>query len=190
MQASRKRAYFYRLQKLFAATVCATVALMPIGCHSKTAATPENFIAALNAHFADHPECLFPEAPRFPYETSDPVKTKQMDALADALMLTARKEPSIHVSRYVPTTVGERAAPRFCYGHRNVTSIDSFTPPAPSNGFTETQVAYHYTVVEVPVWAKSEAMRAAFPAMALEMGGGATGKATLAATMADWQVPE
>jgi len=176
--------------KVLTLIALASVLLPLAACHSDTAATPDNFIAALNAHFVAHPECLFPEAPRFPYETSDPVKTAQMDALAGSLMLTVKKEPNIHVSRYIPTAIGERAAPRFCYGHRNVTAIDSFTPPAPANGFTETHVAYRYTIAEVPVWAKSDAMRAAFPAMALATGGTSTGKATLAATMAAWQVPE
>jgi len=61
-----------------------------------------------------------------------------------------------------------------------VTSIDSFTPPATANGFTETQVVYHYTMQDIPVWANSAAMRAVFPALAQDASGTATGKATLA----------
>jgi hypothetical protein len=160
------------------------------GCHSKTAATPENFIAGINAHFADHPDCLFPESPHFPYETTDPVKTKQMNALVAAQMLEVEEERDIHASRYTPTAAGERAAPRFCYGNRVVSSIDSFTPPAQADGFPETQVAYHYTIEDIPVWAKSAELRAVFPAMAFATSGAATDKATLAATMAGWQVPE
>jgi hypothetical protein len=160
------------------------------GCHSKTAATPANFIVALDAYFLEHPDCLFPEAPRFPYEASDAVETKQMDALAKEQMLTVEEEADIHVSRYTPTQAGERAAPRFCYGHRAVSAIDSFTPPAQANGFMETQVAYHYTMDEVPVWAQSDGMRAAFPAMAVATSGAGTGKITLASTMAGWTVPD
>jgi len=177
-------------RNLIASLALASILLPLSACHSDTAATPDNFIAALNAHFLGHPECLFPDAPSFPYETTDPVKTAQMDALAGAQMLTVKKEPSIHVSRYIPTASGEHIAPRFCYGHRRISTIDSFTPPAPANGFTETKVAYHYTVAEVPVWTKSDAMRAAFPAMALATSGNATGNATLAATMVNWQVPD
>jgi hypothetical protein len=158
------------------------------GCHTKSSATPANFIKGLNAHFVDHPECLFPEAPMFPYETSDPVRIKQMNALADAQLLKA--SPGVQVSRFVTTPAGARLAPRFCYGHRVVTAIDSFTPPAPRNGFPETDVVYRYRVEDVPVWAQSQTMRAAFPAMARQTAGENTDKATLAGTIAGWQVPD
>lgn len=164
--------------------------LFTAGCHSKTAATPENFTAALNAHFLDHPDCLFPESPRFPYETTDPTKTKQMNTLVTTQLLTVVEELDIHASRYTPTATGARVAPRFCYGHRVVSSIDSSTPPAVANGFPETQVAYHYTMEEVPVWAKSAAVQAAFPTMAHNTSGTASDKATLARSAVDWQVPE
>jgi len=166
-------------------------ALLPLAaCNSKSSATPQNFITGLNAHFVDHPECLFPDPPRFPYETTDPAKTKQMDALVDAQLLTVEVERDIHASRYTPTEAGARVAPRFCYGHRIVSTIDSFTPPTPAHGFPETQVTYHYTMENVPVWAKSAAMRAAFPALALNTSGTASDKATLAGTIAGWQVPD
>jgi hypothetical protein len=113
-----------------------------------------------------------------------------MDTLVTSQLLTVEKERALHASRYTPTETGARLAPRFCYGHRVVTAIDSFTPTAQANGFPETQVAYRYTMEEVPVWAKSQDVRDAFPAMALATSGDATGKATLARTMADWQVPE
>jgi hypothetical protein len=175
----------------FAALLCGGALLLAsVGCHSKTAATPANFVAALNAYFLEHPDCLFPQAPRFPYETSGAVETKQMDALVKEQMLTVEGEADIHVSRYTPTQAGLRAAPRFCYGHRVISAIDSFTPPASANGFMETQVAYHYTMDEVPVWAESDGMRAAFPAMAAATSGAGTGKATLASTMAGWTVPD
>ena len=165
--------------------------LLPIaGCHSKTAATPENFTTGLNTYFAEHSDCLFPGGLSFPYETSDPVKTLQLDALADSQMLHVAVDHTIHVSRYTTTDAGARAAPRFCYGNRVVSSIDSFTPPTAANGFTETQVEYHYAMQDIPVWANSAAMRAAFPEMARDASGTATGKATLASTMAGWQVPD
>ena len=53
----------------------AALLLATAGCHSKSAPTPENFTTALNAHFLDHPECLLPDAPRFPLETSDPTRS-------------------------------------------------------------------------------------------------------------------
>jgi hypothetical protein len=175
----------------FLALLAAALLLPPLtACNSKSSATPENFTAGLNAHFADHPDCLFGDPPHFPYETSDPAMTKQLNALVNEQLLTVGQERELHVSRYITTDAGARVAPRFCYGHRVVSSIDSFTPPAPANGFPETQVAYHYTMQDVPVWAKSDAMRAAFPAMALATSGTASDKATLAGTMAGWQVPD
>jgi hypothetical protein len=174
-----------------AVLICGGALLLAgVGCHSKTAPTAANFMVALNAYFLEHPDCLFPQAPRFPYEASGPVETKQMDALVKEQMLTVEGEADIHVSRYTPTQAGLRAAPRFCYGHRAISAIDSFTPPAQANGFMETQVAYHYTMDEVPVWAQSDGMRAAFPAMAVATSGAATGKVTLASTMAGWTVPD
>jgi hypothetical protein len=160
------------------------------GCHSKSSPTPANFITGLNAHFADHPDCLYTPAPRFPYETSDPTEIKQMNSLVTNKMLTAENETSIHVSRYTPTDIGARYAPRFCYGHRQVTAIDSFTPPAQANGFTETNVTYRYTVQEVPVWAKSQDIQAVFPKLKAALSGESTDKATLAGTMVGWQVPD
>jgi hypothetical protein len=172
------------------ATLAAILVLPLAACDSKSSAKPENFITGLNAHFVDHPDCIFPDAPTFPFETNDAAKTKQMNALVDAQLLTVAVERDIHASRYTPTDAGARVAPRFCYGHRVVSTIDSFTPPAPANGFTETQVVYHYTMENVPVWAKSNAMRAAFPDMALKTSGTASDKATLASTMAGWSVPD
>lgn len=170
----------------------ATAALAAVlaGCNSKSSATPANFITGLNRYYAEHPECLFQSAPRFPYETSDPAETKRFNALADAQLLEVHKAESIHVSRYTLTSTGNRYAPRFCYGHRVVSAIDHFTPPAPSNGFTETNVTYRYSLQNVPVWAKSAGIEAAFPAVARALSGESTGTATLAGTMAGWQVPD
>jgi hypothetical protein len=176
-----------------AAKILVTTALSVLlftGCNSKTKATPENFTQALNAHFLDRSECLFVDT-KFPYATSDPVKTKQLNTLVKSLLLDVSFEYAVHTSRFTPTTAGARYAPRFCYGHRTVTSIDSFTPPAKgATGFPETQVVYHFKMEDVPVWAKSADVQAAFPDMAAKTSGDATDKATLAQTLAGWQVPD
>lgn len=176
--------------RIVAIAPLALTLLFALGCNSKTAATPENFTQALNTYFLSHTDCLLPEAPRFPFETTDPVKTKQMDSLAESQLLTRQTEPAIHASRYTPTAIGARYAPRFCYGHREVAQIVSFTPPAQANGFVETKVTYNYTMKDVPVWAKGAAVQAAFPAMAQATTKGGTATQTLAQTMAGWQVPE
>jgi hypothetical protein len=183
--------YAVRIANLvpLALTLVLTVVLAA-GCNSKTAPTPENFTQALNTYLLSHSDCLLPEAPRFPFETSDPAKTRQLDALVQAQLLTRATEPAIHASRYTVTPIGARFAPRFCYGHREVSQIVSSTPPAQADGFVETKVTFTYTVKDVPVWAKSAAVLAAFPAMAQATANGGTASRTLAQTMAGWQVPE
>src|SRR5258708_32230440 len=131
------------------------------GCNTgKSAPTPANYTLAINHHFLDHPDCLLSDT-RFPFETSDPARTKQLDSLAKSLLLDKSVESSIHVSRYTVTPAGTRYGPRFCYGHREVTSIASFTPIAISDGFKETTVTYSYTMKEVPVWAIAHDVQAA-----------------------------
>jgi hypothetical protein len=171
------------------ATTLAFVALAS-GCNTgKSAPTPANFSHAINKHFLDHPDCLLSDT-RFPFETSDPAKTKQLDSLVKSLLLNKSVETSIHVSRYTVAPAGTRYAPRFCYGHREVTSIDSFTPIAINDGFKETTVTYSYTTKEVPVWALSHDVQAAFPDMARATTGQVTAKATLAQTPVGWQIPD
>jgi hypothetical protein len=173
---------------LKSALIC--ILLLPFGgCHSKSAPTSENFIQGINKHFIDHPDCLLSNI-TFPYETTDPKQTAQMDSLVKSQLLEKTVEMSIHVSRYTVSTVGTRYAPRFCYGHRVANTIDNFTQPAVANGFKETQVTYHYTMEDVPVWAKSPEVLKAFPAMAEIISGHATGVATLAQTPVGWQVPD
>jgi hypothetical protein len=168
----------------------ALIVVLAAGCNSKTAPTPENYTQALNTYLLTHGDCLLPDAPRFPFETSDPARTKQLDSLVESQLLTRATEPAIHASRYTVTPIGARFAPRFCYGHREVNQIVSSTPPAQANGFVETQVTFTYTLKDVPVWARGAAVQAAFPAMAQATANGGTATRTLAQTMAGWQVPE
>lgn len=161
-----------------------------IGCNNgKSAPTTANFIEGLNKRFLDHNDCLLPNT-RFPYETTNAAETKQLDTLVKAGLLEKSEEHQIHTSRYTVSTTGTRYAPRFCYGHREITAIDSFTPPSPSNGFVETNVIYRYNMMDVPVWAKSANIQAAFPQLAEATGGNASAKAVLAQTPVGWQVPD
>jgi hypothetical protein len=175
--------------RTLSAVVMASIAIAA-GCNSgKSAPTPANFTLAINSHYLDHTDCLFSDT-RFPFETSDPQKTKQMDSLVKASLLEKSVETSIHVSRYTVSTNGTRFAPHFCYGHREVTSIGSFTPLAVVDGFKETTVTYSYTMKEVPVWALGHDVQAAFPDLAQAISGQVTTKATLAQTPVGWQIPD
>ncbi|MEO6981560.1 MAG: hypothetical protein ABI072_00405 [Edaphobacter sp.] len=179
-----------RLTAATLTTIALTLLGTTIGCTgTKNAPTPENFTQALNAYFVSRPACLLPNI-RFPFTTTDKVVTKQMDSLVKSLLLEKSEEMSIHASRYTVSTAGERFAPRFCYGHREIVSIDSFTPLAVVNGFKETTVNYHYEMKEVPVWAKSPDVLAAFPDMAHAIQNQATGTSQLAQTISSWQIPD
>ncbi|MEO6804542.1 MAG: hypothetical protein ABI286_08495 [Edaphobacter sp.] len=170
---------------LFMALLATTV-----GCNTgKSAPTPAAFTLAINNHFLDHPDCLLASV-RFPFETTDPEKTGQMDSLVKSLLLDKSVESSIHVSRYTVTPAGVRYAPHFCYGHREVASILGFTPIVVNDGFKETTVTYSYTMKEVPVWALSHGVQSAFPDMARATNSQVTAKATLAQTSVGWQVPD
>lgn len=171
---------------------CALAASLPLiaGCNSKTKATPQNFTQAVNDYYLERSECLFPNI-RFPYATSDPVETKQMNTLVKSHLLESSYESAVKTTRYTVSTTGTRFAPRFCYGHRSVTTIDNFTPPQKGlSGFPETQISYHYTLKDVPVWAQSPDIATAFPEMSRAVTNGGTDQISLAQTLAGWQVPE
>lgn len=51
----------------------------------------------------------------------------------------------------------------FCYGRRDVTSIDNFTTPATARGAMITRVTYSYEIVDIPEWAQTDSTRAAIP---------------------------
>lgn len=158
-------------------------------CDHKSAPTTPNYIKGLNTFYLDRSECLLPNG-RFPLETTDPAEQKRMNTLVASQLLKVSSEPAIKESRYIPTDLGAKSAPHFCYGYREITSIESATPPAVANGFNETQIVYHYVIKDAPVWAKSEAVQSAFPDLATKMSGNATDKATLAQTRVGWQVPD
>jgi hypothetical protein len=108
----------------------------------------------------------------------------------DAGMFTRLEDRDLHVDSYSLTPIGKRYAPRFCYGHRVIGGIAGFTPPGPHDGFTETTVTYRYTMEDVPVWARTDKIEAAFPALAKALSGSATDQQTLATAGAGWQVPQ
>ncbi len=172
---------------------CGLLALLG-GCSSANKPTNENFTQALNDYYDAHNSCLFPHGQQFPFEVAPGPTAKelkqQMDSLTDAGLATRLEDRSIHVFRYSLNAAGNRAAPRFCYGHRSVSGIESFTLPAPHNGFTETTVTYHYVMKDVPVWARTDQVKAAFPQLAKDLSDSPTDQATLATVGAGWHVPQ
>src|SRR3984957_8327395 len=159
------------------------------GCTGFKDPSPENFTGALNAYYGNHDDCLFQSSLQFPYEASTAEKDskiKSLDALEAAGLLKSLEDKDIHVKRYELTTYGKRVPPRFCYGHRVVTSIDSFTPPAMVDGQSTSQVSYHYKMMDIPGWADSDAMRKAFPALAKAASPDAQGQTKVVLSQSGW----
>ena len=177
--------------KIACKTSALLLALLLTACNNTGKAAPNyaNFTTGLNKYFLDHTDCLLPNA-RFPLETNDKAQIKQMDSLVKALLLDKAVDPGVKTARYTPSPAGARYAPHFCFGHREVVSIDSSSPLQVANGFKTTLVTYHYKMEDTPVWTKTDDVQAAFPAMALATSGQATAKATLAQTPVGWQVPD
>ena len=180
---------------IFAAPAGLALALLLTACTSNMTANRENFTRGLNLYYTEHNDCLYPSALRFPYEVSanDEANAiaKGLEALTTAGLLARTEEKTIRVKRYSLTPYARsRANARFCYGHRQVTGIDSFTPPAAVNGQRVSQVAYQYKMMDVPGWAQSDQMRAAFPVLAKTAASQTSGTAQLVLTAAGWRVPE
>jgi hypothetical protein len=171
------------------------VGIVLAGCTGFKDPSPKNFTGALNTYYGNHDDCLFQSKLQFPYEAStapsekDP-KIKSLDALEGAGLLKSLEDRDIHVKRYALTTYGQRVPPRFCYGHRVVTSIDGFTPAAAVDGMKAMQVNYHYKMMDIPGWADSDQMRKAFPDYAKASSPDAQGQTTVVLTQNGWRVPE
>ena len=104
----------------------------------------------------------FPVAQKFPNEVKvhEKAEMKDMDALAKAGLLTRIEDGAFQLVRYDVTPLGTRAKARFCFGHRDVTLVDSFTPLRVEDKRKASDVTYHYRIVDAPVWAHSGAKEA------------------------------
>jgi hypothetical protein len=179
--------------RLVAGAGMAAILALAGGCNRENKPTPANFTKTLNTWFQDRSDCLFPPGHAWPWEVAPSSTAKeekqQLDSLTNAGLLTRLEDRDMHVDRYTLNLAGQRFAPRFCYGHREVTGIVSNTPPGPKDGFTETTVTYQYVMRDVPVWATTDEVKAGFPAVAKSLGNTPTDQITLATVGAGWQVP-
>jgi hypothetical protein len=174
-----------------------TAALMMVaivGCHKKqTEASNENFKRAINAYFYEHrDECLFTTPVRFPDEVKvgEKQEMKNMDALSKVGLLKRTEDGAFQLVRYDLTPLGARAGGRFCFGHRDVTAVDSFTPLRVEDKRKATDVTYHYRIVDAPVWAQDANLRKQFPELARKTSGNAEGKTTVMSAYEGWEVPD
>jgi hypothetical protein len=170
----------------------ACVAVMAAGCSSELKPTNAKLETGLNRYFTSHNECLYPQGKMFPYEVSPGkeagVEQRKMDALKAAGLLNELQDLDIHVERYTLTAMGQRAAPRFCYGHKVVTSIDGFTAPVKDGKVLQTTVSYHAKMADVPVWAQTEELMKAFPEMGKAIAGPEAGQIVMGTAGVGWSV--
>jgi hypothetical protein len=179
--------------------------LIASGCN-KTTDTSMAYKAAINDYYKAHPACLWSQPKKFPVQeaTSDDAKTQGYDALTDAGMLartTGEKKVMIvaskQVNNYDVSDKGRSAwTPdstqpgygNFCYGHRDVTSIDNVTAGTDNSGNKTAQVNYHYKISDAAQWATAPEMKTAFPDLATALSGPQADTASLVMTDGHWQL--
>jgi hypothetical protein len=178
--------------------------VLAAGCHSNTV-DKAVFKSTINGYLGAHQECVWNDPIKLPAQadTSNDMQTKGYDALTDAGLLvrtSAEKKRFLIGSKQVnnydlsdkgrSTWTADPSQPgygNFCFGHREVTTVDNFTPPDTS-GVTQYTVDYHYDVAGVPSWANTAEMKTAFAKLATDTSGQQTATATLVKSSDGWQV--
>ena len=187
-----------------AALLCGT-ALLFAGCN-KQDDSKSNYQSAINDYYKAHPACLWQDTKKFPVQaaTSDDAKTEGYDALTDAGLLTrttAEKKVFIIASKQVnnydlsaqgrsawTADTNQPGYGNFCYGHRAVDSIDSFTGGVNGSGVKTAAVNYHYSVADVPGWAQSAEVKTAFPTLGAALVHSQPAQDSLIMNGTNWQV--
>ncbi len=194
-------------QNVFRGMGLCGVLLLAAGC-SKKENMKVDFRTAINNYYQGHPSCLWSQPKKFPVQaaTADDSKTEGYDALTDAGLLTrttGEKKVFIIASKQVnnydisnqgrTAWTGDPTQPgygNFCYGHPQVTSIDSFTTAENSSGGETAQVNYHFKIANVPTWAQSQEMQIAFPQLSNAVAGSQPAHVTLVRNGDQWQVTQ
>ena len=187
--------------------LCAALIVAVAGCHGNNKEPDTaSFKAALNDYYKIQQICVWNGPIKFPaqVDTLNDSQTKGFDALTDAGLLTRKAVEKKRFligskqvtdydvsdkgrSQWTPDT-SQPGYGNFCYGHKQVTSIDSFTPVIPENGVNTTTVSYHYEIADVPDWAKLPETKAAFPNVQTALMGPQPATAKLVQTQNGWQV--
>lgn len=175
--------------------LAAAGAVLAAGCGDTRVASKENLAYALNHDYQANEDCLFAKPMPFPYEVAVNDKLlgetrKRLDALSEAGLLE-REQSQVAgntVNRYVLTAAGSQTAGkgRFCYGRREVTSVEKFTQPVDYQGMPLTKVEYHFKLKNAPSWAKQDEVRSAFPSVAKATSEQPVDEATLLLTHDGW----
>jgi hypothetical protein len=169
--------------------------ILAAGCGDQRAANKQNLEQALNRDYKVNADCLFAKALPFPFEMSVSDKLlgqtrSRLDALVGAGLLT--REESVRgnqvVNRYSLTAAGARVEGkgRFCYGRRQVTSVERFTAPVQYDGMPLTKVEYRFIEKDSAGWAKQGDVQSAFPDLAKSMQPSPIDEATMILTNDGW----
>ncbi len=189
----------------FGAVLLCGVTLLFAGCNKQDDSKP-NYQSAINDYYKAHPACIWQDTKKFPVQaaTADDAKTEGYDALTDAGLLTrttAEKKVFIVASKQVnnydlsaqgrsdwtPDTT-QPGYGNFCFGHRAVDSIDSFTTGVNASGLKTAQVNYHYSFADVPAWAKNQEVQTAFSSAGAALAHSQPGQDSLVMNGTTWQV--
>ena len=191
--------------KQYKAVLLCGATLLFAGCN-KQDNSKSNYQSAIDDYYKAHPACLWQDTKKMPVQaaTSDDAKTEGYDALTDAGLLTrttAEKKVFIvaskQVNNYDLSTQGRSAWTadpnqpgygNFCYGHRAVDSIDSFSAGVNGSGVKTAAVNYHYSMADVPGWAQSEEVKTAFPTLGSSLAHSQPGQDSLVMNGTNWQV--
>jgi hypothetical protein len=178
-----------------AALALGVVVIGSTGCTDKTSVSKENFAQVINQDYATNSDCLFSRALSFPYRVGADDKLladtrHQLDALASEGLLSKQQVKEDHETmlQYAMTDAGRKVPGdgRFCYGTREVTSVDTYSAPQEFRGVQMTHVDYHYTLKDSAPWAKDEAVKIAFPTVARSMSQQPVDEATLVLEKEGW----
>lgn len=158
----------------------AGLAVGAAGC--KKEVDRSGFISAINKSYAGHHECVWADTFKLParVDISKDEKTAAYNALAHAGMLIREPETgkggSQQMVKFSLSDKGHaawRADPdktdfgNFCFGHFNVTAVDSATPDDAANP-TRYAVKYQYEVEGIPDWARTPESMRTFPKIAAD----------------------
>jgi hypothetical protein len=178
------------------AFILGLLSLFSIGCNNGTN-TDMSYKAAINDHFKANPVCIWSQPKKFPVQaaTSDDARTEGYDALTQEGLLTrttGEKKVLIIASKQVnnydlsdkgrTSWTPDSSQPgygNFCYGNRDVTSIDNSTLGTNGDGTKTVAVSYHYQIANVAGWANSPEMKTAYPAMGSALATNPSDNATL-----------
>jgi hypothetical protein len=186
------------------ALVLCVFALVITGCNNGSN-TDISYKAAINDHFKAFPVCIWSQPKKFPVQaaTTDDSKTEGYDALTQEGLLTrttAEKKVLIIASKQVnnydlsekgrTSWTPDSSQPgygNFCYGNREVTSIDNSTLGTNGAGAKTVDITYHYQIANVPTWATSQEMKTAYPSVATALSSNPSDHITLVMTGDRWE---